>query len=73
MWACSQGNIIYEKYHDRGGHFTSFEPEASVEDLRFMSGPGGGERGSTKSTWVTVSIVNKPTAQINSTKDLFKK
>ncbi|KAI1185931.1 microsomal epoxide hydrolase [Nemania serpens] len=48
-WGHGLGNIVYEKYHDRGGHFAAWEhPDGIVGDLREMFGPNGGARGSVK-------------------------
>lgn len=45
VWSRQMGNIVYEKLHDRGGHFAAFEnPEAIVADLRAMFGKKGGAR-----------------------------
>ncbi|KAI1170196.1 microsomal epoxide hydrolase [Nemania sp. FL0916] len=45
-WGHGLGNLVYEKYHDKGGHFAAWEcPEAIVDDLRTMFGPNGGARG----------------------------
>jgi hypothetical protein len=43
------GNVVFEKYHDVGGHFASWEtPELLVGDLREMFGEGGGAESVTK-------------------------
>ncbi|KAI1116807.1 microsomal epoxide hydrolase [Nemania sp. NC0429] len=48
-WGHGLGNVVYEKDHDRGGHFAAWEhPDGIVGDLRAMFGPGGGARGSVK-------------------------
>ncbi|KAI1158061.1 microsomal epoxide hydrolase [Nemania serpens] len=48
-WGYGLGNVVYEKYHDRGGHFAAWEhPDGIVGDLREMFGPKGGARGSVK-------------------------
>lgn len=48
-WGYGLGHIVYEKNHDRGGHFAAWEcPEALVGDLRAMFGPDGGAKGSVK-------------------------
>ncbi len=43
-WAHVIGNVVSDKYHDRGGHFAAWEcPDELVGDLREMfSGPAKG-------------------------------
>lgn len=37
MWNRRLGNVVFEKEHDKGGHFAAWEkPEALAEDLRVM-------------------------------------
>ncbi|KAI0189841.1 microsomal epoxide hydrolase [Xylaria flabelliformis] len=48
-WGHGLGNIVYEKNHERGGHFAAWEhPDGLVGDLRAMFGPNGGAKGSVK-------------------------
>ncbi|KAI1460464.1 epoxide hydrolase 1 [Annulohypoxylon moriforme] len=43
FWNRRLGDVIFEKEHEKGGHFAAWEqPEALVGDLRVMLGPGGG-------------------------------
>ncbi|KAI0404475.1 microsomal epoxide hydrolase [Xylaria palmicola] len=50
-WGHGLGRVVYEKHHDRGGHFAAWEqPDLIVGDLRAMFGPGGGARGAVKTT-----------------------
>lgn len=43
LWNHTLGPVVFEKDHDKGGHFASWErPEAIVEDLRAMFGKKGG-------------------------------
>ncbi|OCL04140.1 alpha/beta-hydrolase [Glonium stellatum] len=43
LWNHTLGPIVYEKEHERGGHFGAWErPDAIVEDLRTMFGKHGG-------------------------------
>lgn len=42
MWNRRLGDVVFEKEHEKGGHFAAWEqPEALVEDLRTMFKPGG--------------------------------
>lgn len=42
LWNKQLGNVVFEKEHDHGGHFPSWEqPEALTADLRTMFVPGG--------------------------------
>lgn len=46
MLARTLGPVVFEKYHDTGGHFAAWEkPETLIQDLRDMFGPGGGAHG----------------------------
>ncbi|KAI1820048.1 microsomal epoxide hydrolase [Xylaria intraflava] len=48
-WGHVLGNVVFEKDHDRGGHFAAWEcPAALVGDLREMFGPNGGAKGAVK-------------------------
>ncbi|KAI0490150.1 microsomal epoxide hydrolase [Xylaria cf. heliscus] len=48
-WGHGFGNIVYEKDHERGGHFAAWEhPDGLVGDLRAMFGENGGAKGSVK-------------------------
>ncbi|RYC58542.1 hypothetical protein CHU98_g7683 [Xylaria longipes] len=48
-WGHGLGHIVYDKNHERGGHFAAWEhPDAIVGDLRAMFGPNGGAEGSVK-------------------------
>ena len=48
-WARTQGNVVFQREHERGGHFAAWErPEAIVADLREMFGKGGGAYGVVK-------------------------
>ncbi|KAI0473495.1 Alpha/Beta hydrolase protein [Xylariaceae sp. FL0804] len=50
MWGHQMGNVVFEREHERGGHFAAYEqPEALVGDLCAMFGRGGGASGSVKS------------------------
>jgi hypothetical protein len=41
-WVRAIGNIVFERWHKKGGHFAAHEqPEALVRDLREMFGSGG--------------------------------
>lgn len=43
LWAHTMGPLIFQKKHEKGGHFASWEnPEAIVSDLRVMFGKNGG-------------------------------
>lgn len=43
LWNQTMGPVVYEREHQRGGHFAAWEqPDAIVEDLRCMFGRGGG-------------------------------
>jgi len=42
-WARTQGNVVFQREHERGGHVAAWErPEAILADLREMFGKGGG-------------------------------
>ncbi|KAI0141734.1 alpha/beta-hydrolase [Xylariaceae sp. FL1272] len=44
-WNSRLGDVVFEREHDRGGHFIAWEqPELLVGDLRVMFGKGGGAR-----------------------------
>ena len=46
LWNRMLGPIVFEREHDRGGHFAAFEvPELLVGDVRAMFGKGGGAYG----------------------------
>ncbi|KAI1425352.1 microsomal epoxide hydrolase [Xylaria sp. FL1777] len=48
-WGHVMGNVVFEKYHDRGGHFAAWEcPDAIVGDLREMF--NNGAKGAVKTT-----------------------
>ncbi|KAI0098768.1 Alpha/Beta hydrolase protein [Nemania sp. FL0031] len=48
-WGHGMGNVVYEKYHEKGGHFAAWEePDAIVSDLREMFGAKGGAKGAVK-------------------------
>ncbi|KAI1132471.1 microsomal epoxide hydrolase [Nemania abortiva] len=48
-WGHGMGNVVYEKYHEKGGHFAAWEePDAIVADLREMFGEKGGAKGAVK-------------------------
>lgn len=48
-WTRTQGNVVFEKAHESGGHFAAWEkPEYLVADLREMFGKGGGAYGVVK-------------------------
>ncbi|TRM65405.1 Alpha/Beta hydrolase protein [Schizophyllum amplum] len=41
-WANREGNVVFSRIHEKGGHFAAHEmPEALVQDLRDMFGKGG--------------------------------
>jgi len=43
LWNQTLGPVVYEKEHESGGHFASWErPDAIVDDLRTMFGRNGG-------------------------------
>jgi len=47
-WNQTMGVVVYEREHERGGHFPAWEcPEKLVGDLRAMFGKGGGAFGCT--------------------------
>ncbi|KAK6064579.1 epoxide hydrolase [Seiridium cupressi] len=51
VWTRQLGNIVYEKNHERGGHFAAWEkPEALIGDLRTMFGKNGGASGVVKTS-----------------------
>lgn len=46
LWNKTLGPIVFEREHDRGGHFAAFEvPDLLVEDVRAMFGKDGGAYG----------------------------
>ena len=48
-WTRVLGNVVFEKDHDKGGHFAAFErPDDIVSDLREMFGKGGAAYGLVK-------------------------
>ena len=48
-WARTQGDVVFQREHERGGHFAAWErPEAIVHDLRDMFGKEGGAYGVVK-------------------------
>ena len=48
-WTRTQGEVVYEKNWDSGGHFFAWEePEHLVHDVREMFGKGGGAEGVVK-------------------------
>ena len=48
-WARTMGPVVFQAFHDKGGHFAAHEqPEALVDDLRRMFGRGGGAEGIVK-------------------------
>ena len=45
-WGRTQGPVVFQAFHNRGGHFAAHEhPELLVDDLRKMFGRGGGAEG----------------------------
>lgn len=43
VWTRTQGNVVFERGHDKGGHFFAYEcPDLLVEDVRDMFKKGGG-------------------------------
>ncbi|OAG38760.1 hypothetical protein AYO21_06955 [Fonsecaea monophora] len=45
-WTRTVGEVVFEKEHDKGGHFAAWErPEDIVRDVREMFGRGGGAYG----------------------------
>ena len=43
LWAHTLGPLVYDKTHDKGGHFAAWEcPEDLAQDLRAMFGRDGG-------------------------------
>ena len=45
-WNRVAGDVVFQKEHDRGGHFAAWErPGAIMADLREMFGQGGGAYG----------------------------
>lgn len=42
FWNRQIGDVVFEREHERGGHFAAWEqPEAIVNDVREMLAPGG--------------------------------
>ena len=49
LWANTMGPVVFQKEHEKGGHFAAWErPEAMVSDLRAMFGKTGGAYGVVK-------------------------
>ncbi|KAK7998996.1 alpha/beta-hydrolase [Apiospora marii] len=49
FWNRRLGDVIFEREHDRGGHFPAWEqPQLLAGDLRVMFGRGGGAYGAVK-------------------------
>lgn len=45
-WGRTQGPVVFQEFHDKGGHFAAYEqPDVLVNDLRKMFGRGGGAEG----------------------------
>jgi pimeloyl-ACP methyl ester carboxylesterase len=45
-WVRTQGDVVFERDHDKGGHFFAWEcPDQLVGDVRDMFGKGGGAAG----------------------------
>jgi hypothetical protein len=45
-WGRTLGPVVFQRRHDKGGHFAAFErPHELVEDVRDMFGKGGGAFG----------------------------
>ncbi|KAI0393174.1 alpha/beta-hydrolase [Xylariaceae sp. FL0594] len=48
-WGRVMGRVVFEREHERGGHFAAWEvPDLLVRDLRDMFGVGGGAHGAVK-------------------------
>ncbi|CAJ2510210.1 Uu.00g061100.m01.CDS01 [Anthostomella pinea] len=48
-WVRTQGEVVFEKEHESGGHFAAWErPDEIVADVREMFGKGGGAFGCVK-------------------------
>ena len=48
-WTRTLGKVVFEKEHERGGHFAAWErPDAIVDDVREMFGRKGGAYGIVK-------------------------
>lgn len=48
-WGRTLGPVVYESFHDKGGHFAAWErPEIIAQDLQKMLGRGGGAYGVVK-------------------------
>ncbi|KAI2620868.1 microsomal epoxide hydrolase [Xylaria nigripes] len=48
-WGHGVGRVVYEKNHEKGGHFAAWEcPDTLVGDLRAMFGVNGGAHGAVK-------------------------
>jgi hypothetical protein len=48
-WGHVMGNVVFERNHERGGHFAAWEvPDLIVKDLRDMFGSNGGAKGAVK-------------------------
>lgn len=46
VWTRTQGDVVFEKLHDRGGHFFAYEnPDLLIADVREMYGRDGGAAG----------------------------
>lgn len=49
LWTHTQGNVVFDRTHDSGGHFFAYErPEHLIGDVRAMFGKGGGAEGVVK-------------------------
>ncbi|KEF54145.1 uncharacterized protein A1O9_09940 [Exophiala aquamarina CBS 119918] len=45
-WTRTQGDVVFERFYDSGGHFFAYEkPEHLIADVRDMYGRGGGAEG----------------------------
>ncbi|KAK5063115.1 hypothetical protein LTR84_005191 [Exophiala bonariae] len=48
-WTHTQGNVVFDRTHDSGGHFFAYErPDHLIGDVRDMYGKGGGAAGVVK-------------------------
>lgn len=51
-WVRTQGETVFEKVHESGGHFAAWEkPKEIIEDVREMFGKGGGAYRVIKERW----------------------
>ena len=49
LWTRTQGPVVFERTHGRGGHFAAWEvPQLLIEDVRQMFGTNGGAFGVVK-------------------------